>query len=82
MFCSECDYTTPRKSNFNHHLKRHNDIPVAQILPPKIAHREPILNIIEPTENDRFLRDIDAFHTATPIFTTTRQQQRPYTLRI
>ena len=57
--CSECDYTTPRKSNFNRHLKRHNDIPAAEILPPKIARREPILNIIEPTENDQFLSDIE-----------------------
>ena len=39
-------------------MKRHNHIPAAQILPPNIASREPILNIIEPTENDRFLSDI------------------------
>ena len=39
--------------------KRHNDIPTAQILPPKIARHEPIPNIIKPTENDEFLSNIE-----------------------
>ena len=39
--------------------KRHNDTPTAQNLPPKIARREPIPNIIEPTGNDQFLIDIE-----------------------
>ena len=56
--CSECDYTTPRKSNFNRHMKRHNDIAPDHNIPPKIARHEPIPNIIEPTENDEFLSDI------------------------
>ena len=57
--CTQYDYTTPRKSNFNCHLKRHNDIPVAQILPPEIAHHEPIPNIIDPTKNEQLLQDIE-----------------------
>ena len=56
--CTECDYTTPRKSNFNRHMKRHNDIPTAHNIPPKIARHEPIPNIIDPTENEQFLQDI------------------------
>ena len=40
-------------------MKRHNDIPAAQILPPKIARREPVLIIIEPTENNKFLSNIE-----------------------
>ena len=39
--------------------KRHNDTPAAQILPPKIARHGPIPNIIDPTENDQFLQDIE-----------------------
>ena len=39
--------------------KRHNDIPTAQIPPPKIACHEPIQNIIDPTENGQFLQDIE-----------------------
>ena len=38
--------------------KRHNDIPTAHNIPPKIARHEPIPNIIDPTENDEFLSDI------------------------
>ena len=57
--CSECDYTTPRKSNFNRHLKRHNVIAPDHNIPPKIAHNEPIPNIIKPTENQQFLSDIE-----------------------
>ena len=40
-------------------MKRHNNAVPAQILPPKIARRKPIPIIIKPTENDRFLRDIE-----------------------
>ena len=39
--------------------KRHNDIPATQILPLKIARHEPIPNIIDPTENEQFLQDIE-----------------------
>ena len=39
-------------------MKRHNNIPAAQILPPKIADHETILNITEPAENHKFLNDI------------------------
>ena len=39
-------------------MKRHNDIPTAHNIPPKIARHEPIPNIIEPTENEQFLSDI------------------------
>ena len=40
-----------------HLRKRHNDIPTAHNIPPKIAHHEPNPNIIDPTENDEFLSD-------------------------
>ena len=40
-------------------MKRHNDIAPDHNIPPKIACHEPILNIIEPTENDQFLSDIE-----------------------
>ena len=39
-------------------MKRHNDIPTAHNIPPKIARHEPIPNIIDPTENEQFLQDI------------------------
>ena len=39
-------------------MKRHNDIPTAQIPPPKIARHELIPNIIDPTENEQFLQNI------------------------
>ena len=39
-------------------MKRHNDIPTAHHIPPKIAHHEPIPNIIDPTENEQFFQDI------------------------
>ena len=58
--CTECDYFTSRKHDLKRHMrKRHNDIPTAQILPPKIAHHEPIPNIIDPTVNEQFLQDIE-----------------------
>ena len=38
--------------------KRHNNAVPTQIVLPKIARHEPIPNIIEPTENDEFLSDI------------------------
>ena len=56
--CTQCDYTTLQKSNLKRHAKRHSKTPLTSNLPPKITCREPILNIIEPTENDQFLRDI------------------------
>ena len=37
--------------------KRHNDIPVTQIPPSKIARHEPIQNIID--QNEQFLQDIE-----------------------
>ena len=57
--CSECDYTTPRKSSLNRHMKRHNNVVPDRYIPPKIARHEPIPNIIDPTENEQFLRDIE-----------------------
>ena len=56
----ECNYSTSHEDNLQKHLrKRHNDTPKAQNLPSKIACRETILNIIEPTENDQFLIDTE-----------------------
>ena len=40
-------------------MKRHNDIPAAQILPPKVVRHEPIPKSIDPTENEQFLQDIE-----------------------
>ena len=58
--CTECDYSTSRQDNLQKHLrKRHNDIPTAHNIPPKIARHESIPNIIDPTENDEFLSDIE-----------------------
>ena len=58
--CTECDYFTSRKHDLKRHMrKRHNDIPAAQILPPKIARHKPVPNIIDPTENEQFLQDIE-----------------------
>ena len=39
--------------------KRHNNTPAAQIIPPKIALRESIHNIIDPPTNDHLLQDIE-----------------------
>ena len=57
--CRECNYTTPRKSSLNRHMKRHNNIAPDHNIPPKIARHEPILNIIEPTKNEQLLSDIE-----------------------
>ena len=58
--CTECDYSTSRQDNLQKHIrKRHNDIPTAHNIPPKIARHEPIPNIIKPIENDEFLSDIE-----------------------
>ena len=37
--------------------KRHADNPTVHNLPPKVARNYP--NVIEPNENDQFLRDIE-----------------------
>ena len=45
--------------NLNKHIKKRPNTPLVHNVPPKIARREPIPNIIEPTENDQLLRDIE-----------------------
>ena len=55
--CIECDYTTPLKSNLQRHAKRHTHL--TPNLPPKIAHLEPIPNIIDPPANDHLLEQIE-----------------------
>ena len=58
MFSStECDYTTPRKSNLKRHAKRHT--PLTPNLPPKISRHDPFLNIIEPPANDHLLEQLE-----------------------
>ena len=57
--CTQCDYTTLQKSNLNCHTKRHAKTPVASNLPPKVARREPIPNIIEPPANDHLLEQLE-----------------------
>ena len=53
--CTQCDYTTPLK----HHTKRHSSTPSSSNLPPKIACREPIPNIIDPLAYDNLLQDFE-----------------------
>ena len=42
----------------NRHVKGHTSAPLSPNLPPKVAHLNPIPNIVGPTENDQFLCDI------------------------
>ena len=57
--CAQCDYTTPLKSNLNRHTKRHSKTHLTSNLPPKIARREPIPNIIDPPANDHLLEQLE-----------------------
>ena len=59
--CTQCDYTTLRKSNLIRHTKRHSDskTTVADNHPPKVARLEPIPNIIEPPANDNVLEQLE-----------------------
>ena len=56
---AQCDYTTPLKSNLNRHTKRHSKTHLTSNLPPKIARREPIPNIIDPPANDYLLEQLE-----------------------
>ena len=56
--CAECDYSTSRHDDLKKHMeKRHNNAPPFYNVPPKFARHN--LNIIEPNENDQFLRYIE-----------------------
>ena len=55
--CSQCDYTTPLKSNLKRHTKRHT--PLTPNLPPKIACHDPFLNIIDPPANDHLHEQLE-----------------------
>ena len=55
--CTQCDYFTSRKHDLKRHTKRHT--PLTPNLPPKIARHEPVPNIIEPSDNDNLLQDIE-----------------------
>ena len=55
--CSQCHYTTPLKSNLKRQAKRHTHL--TPNLPPKIARREPIPNIIDPPANDHLLEQLE-----------------------
>ena len=59
--CTQCDYTTLRKSNLIRHTKRHSDskTTIATSHPHKVAHREPIPNITEPPANDHLLEQLE-----------------------
>ena len=58
--CIECHYSTSRQDNLNKHIKkRHNNTPATSNLPPKVAHHNPIFNIIDPPTNDLFYQDIE-----------------------
>ena len=55
--CTECDYTTPLKSNLKRHTKRHT--PLTPNLPPKISRHDPFPNIINPPANDHLLEQLE-----------------------
>ena len=57
--CAKCDYTTLQKSNLNCHMKRHTNTPLTPNLPPKVARRDPIPNIINPPANDQLLEQLE-----------------------
>ena len=61
FLCTQCDYTTLRKSNLIHHSKRHSDskTSVAASHPPKVARREPIPSIIKPPTDDHLLEQLE-----------------------
>ena len=40
-------------------MKRHNNVVPDHNIPPKTARHDPIPNIIDPTENEQFLRGIE-----------------------
>ena len=46
--CTDCDYTTSRKSNLDRHLKRHTSLTST---PPKVARREPY--IVDPPPDNQ-----------------------------
>ena len=47
--CTNCNYTTSRKSNLDRHLKRHTSL--TSNLPPKVARREPY--IVDPPPDNQ-----------------------------
>ena len=57
--CTQCDYTTLQKSNLKRHTKRHAKTPLTSNLPPKVARRETIPNIINPPANDHLLEQLE-----------------------
>ena len=58
--CTQCDYVTSRKHNLKcHTTKRHSKTHLTSNLPPKIARREPIPNIIDPPANDHLLEQLE-----------------------
>ena len=58
--CAQCDYVTSRKHNLKcHTTKRHSNTHLTPNLPPKIARREPIPNIIDPPANDHLLEQLE-----------------------
>ena len=56
--CTDCDYTTPRKSELNCPMKRHANTPVTPNLPPKVARHELNPNIDPPT-NDHLHEELE-----------------------
>ena len=56
--CTECDdHSTSRQDNLQKHLRKRHNAALAHNKPPKIARKN--TNIIEPAENEEFLRDIE-----------------------
>ena len=50
--CTQCDYSTPQKSNLNRHLKRHTKTSFNPNSPPKVPLCEPY--IVDPPPNYQF----------------------------
>ena len=46
-------------TSIKHVKRRHTNTPAAPNLPPKIAHLDPMPNIIDPPTNDYLLQDIE-----------------------
>ena len=53
--CTECGHTTVRKHDLQRLMKRHAKTPLTPNLPPRMVHRNPISNIIDPPTNDYLL---------------------------
>ena len=54
--CTNFGHTATRKRNLKHHMKIYASTPATPKLPSKVAHHDPIPNIIIPPTNDHLLQ--------------------------